>query len=56
MKMCPDCGATMNKLTGKDGHKADQVPEVRGGGVSGRIIEQKSLNTVHACPACEHCE
>ena len=56
MKACPECGAALNRLTGQDGHLAVLVPEVRGCGISGRVVEQKKLQTVHTCPACEHCE
>ena len=56
MKTCPECGSTLNKLTGQDGHTVRPVVEVIGGTITGRILERRQLATIWTCPTCEHCE
>lgn len=45
---CPNCGAGLNRLEGKDGH---QVALVAGDG--GRAVEARVMAAVFACPRCE---
>ena len=52
MKICPLCGALLNRLLGLDGHKTVPVPLPW----TGRVVESKRMDAVYVCPCCEHCE
>ena len=56
MKTCPDCGTTLNKLTGRDGHVAVPCAEFVNRGATGRIVLVAQLQVIHTCPKCDHCE
>lgn len=45
---CPQCGAGLNRLEGKDGHQVVLVA-----GDYGRAIEARRMAVVVACPRCE---
>ena len=45
---CPQCGARLQVLAGRDGFGV--VPAA---GEGGRIVERRIMANVYACPACE---
>ena len=52
MKICPLCGALLERLLGPDGYKMVRMVQLWGG----RVVEQKRMDAIHVCPKCEHCE
>jgi predicted RNA-binding Zn-ribbon protein involved in translation (DUF1610 family) len=58
-KQCPECGSTLNRVSGKDGFPV--VPsldiDTTTGRMTGRVVMQPlKLNSFFACPSCEHVE
>lgn len=52
---CPECGQALQLLAGRDGHAVVSAALVdeRGRGLTGRVVEQRSIANVYACSRCE---
>jgi hypothetical protein len=55
-KTCPECGSTLDRLTGPDGYMMMPSAEMQNRGCTGRVILVKQMRVIYTCPKCEHCE
>lgn len=56
VRMCPQCGATLQRLQGPDGYRVVVVlvTDERGVWLNGRTTEKRRVDAVHACPCCDY--
>lgn len=49
-RYCPDCGALLQRLVGRDGWQVEPTQAGR------QLVERRVIAAVYACPHCEHVE
>jgi uncharacterized protein with PIN domain len=52
-KQCPECGSTLNRVSGKDGFPVVPCFDYATSTIVDRALK---LDAFWACPACEHVE